>query len=29
MIFTYNNQRVMNFISERKLKKELVRTNAQ
>ena len=24
MIFTYNNQRVMNFISERKLKKELV-----
>ena len=26
MIFTYNNQRVMNFISERKLKKELVRT---
>ena len=29
MIFTYNNQRVMNFISERKLKNELVRTNAQ
>ena len=29
MIFTYNNQRVMNFISEQKLKKELVRTNTQ
>ena len=27
MIFTYNNQRVMNFISEQKLKKELAEAN--
>ena len=27
MIFTYNNQRVMDFISDRKVKKELVKAN--
>ncbi|HIU76443.1 MAG TPA: hypothetical protein IAC62_11215 [Candidatus Pelethocola excrementipullorum] len=29
MIFTYNNQRVINYINERKMKKELVRVNGQ
>lgn len=29
MIFTYNNQRVMNYINERKMKKELVKAEGQ